>query len=452
MIGQHLSAEMSSNGANLIVGSFLLVAALLLIVILRQRELHILHNSGAAGPGRQTPDCLGREAGEWHREIIQAAMDGFLLLDEKGRIKVANNAYCLMTGYSEEELLSMSISDLVEGHDMRAVDTKQIFEQERFESRHRRRDGSLLNVEVSIRPAGRMMAAFFCDTTWRKLTEEKLFRAKREFLAVMSHELRTPLNGVLGFSELLVTTPLDDEQRSYVQLIRDSGNRLLHIINDILDYSSIEKGDIPMDPGAFHLADLLSQASTLIRECTAKKGLAFQCHVVPGVPETIIGDMRRIQQILVNLLRNAVKFTRRAGISLRVAAVLEGERRLLELSVRDSGVGIPPEALGEVFEPFTQADSTIRRDFDGTGLGLALSRRLADAMGGTITVDSSPGKGSTFTFRLPMRPVPSMPAGQASPEAVGRPGWKPLPELWPGSMTPSANPSSQSSLETPPSF
>lgn len=422
MIGQHLSAEMSSNGVNLIIGSFLLVAALLWIVILRQRELHILHNSGAAGPGRQTPDCLGREAGEWHREIIQAAMDGFLLLDGKGRIKVANKAYCLMTGYSEEELLSMSISDLVAGWEMRAVDTERIFEQERFESRHRRRDGSLLDVEVSIRPAGWMLAAFFRDTCWRKSAEDTLFRAKREFLTVMSHELRTPLNGVLGFSELLITSPLDDEQRSYVQIIRDSGNRLLQTIDDILDYSSIEKGEIPMDPSSFYLVELLSQATTLVRECTSNKGLVFQCDVAPGVPETVIGDMRRIHQIISNLLRNAVKFTSRGHVSLRVAAILEGGERLLEFSVRDSGVGIPPESLGEVFEPFTQADSTIRRDFDGTGLGLALSRRLADAMGGTITVDSSPGKGSTFTFRLPLRPVPPTPAGQASPEAVGGPG------------------------------
>jgi len=253
-----------------------------------------------------------------------------------------------------------------------------------------------------------MMAAFLSDISWRKRTEEKLVRAKNEFLAVMSHELRTPLNGVLGFSELLCTTPLDEEQRSYAQMIRNSGDHLLQIIDDILDYSSIGRGEMPIETTPFDLANLVEGACAPIRESASKKGIQFQREVDPGVPETVIGDMQRIQQVLINLLRNAVKFTPRGLVMLRVATTCEGGERFLEFSVNDSGVGISPKALGEVFKPFTQADSTLHRDFNGTGLGLALSHRLADAMGGTITVDSVPGKGSTFTFSLPIQSVPSV--------------------------------------------
>jgi PAS domain S-box-containing protein len=405
MISQYLLADISSNGANLIAGSFLLFAALLFVVILRQRELHILHGIGTAGAGREGG---AQEPGEWGRDIIQAAMDGFLLVDRRGRIKVVNKAYCRMTGYSEEELLAMCVSDL-EAHEARAIRAKQILAQERFESRHRRKDGSLLDVEVSVRPASGMMAAFLSDISGRKRTEEKLVRAKSEFLAVMSHELRTPLNGVLGFSELLCATPLDEEQLNYAQMIRNSGDHLLQIIDDILDYSCIGRGEMPIKTAPFVLAGLVEVACAPIRESASKKGIQFQCDVDPGVSETVIGDMQRIQQVLSNLLRNAVKFTPRGLVRLRVAAIAEGGERFLEFSVRDSGVGIPPETLGEVFKPFTQADSTLHRDFDGTGLGLALSHRLADAMGGTITVESVPGRGSTFTFRLPIQSVPSAP-------------------------------------------
>lgn len=408
MISQYLLADISSNGVHLIVGSLLFVAALLFVVILRQRKIHILHGLGTAGPGQEGSS---QESGEWHREIIQAAMDGFLLVDRWGRIKVVNKAYCRMTGYSEEELLAMRVSDL-EAQEARAIRAKQIVAQERFESRHRRKDGSLLDVEVSVRPASGMMAAFLSDISWRKRTEDKLIRAKSEFLAVMSHELRTPLNGVLGFSELLCATPLDEEQRSYAQMIRNSGDHLLQIIDDILDYSCIGRGEMPIETIPFVLADLVEVACAPIRESASKKGIQFQCDVDPGVPETVIGDMQRIHQVLNNLLRNAVKFTPRGLVRLRVAAIAEGGERFLQFSVRDSGVGIPPEALGEVFKPFTQADSTLHRDFNGTGLGLALSHRLADAMGGTITVDSAPDKGSTFSFRLPIQSVPATSADE----------------------------------------
>ena len=420
MINQILLADISSNGVHLIAGCFLLFAALLFVVILRQRELQILHGLGTAGPGREGNS---QEPGEWHREIIQAAMDGFLLVDGRGRIRVVNKAYCRMTGYSEEELLAMSVSDL-EAQEARAIRAKQIVAQERFESRHRRKDGSLLDVEVSVRPASGMMAAFLSDISWRKRTEEKLVRAKSEFLAVMSHELRTPLNGVLGFSELLCMTPLDEEQRSYAQMIRNSGDHLLQIIDDILDYSCIGRGEMPIETTPFDLANLVEGACAPIRESASKKGIQFQCEVDPEVPETVIGDMQRIHQVLINLLRNAVKFTPSGLVMLRVATIFEDGERFLEFSVKDSGVGIPPEALGEVFKPFTQADSTLHRDFDGTGLGLALSHRLADAMGGTITVDSVPGKGSTFSFRLPIQSVPPAPADET--RVFSGPGRQPL--------------------------
>jgi len=218
----------------------------------------------------------------------------------------------------------------------------------------------------------------------------------------MSHELRTPLNGVLGFAELLADSRLDDKQKAYSQAITSSGKHLLSVVNDILDFSSMENGTLLIEESSFLIADLLRSAVGIPQNAASEKGLEIRCEKKPGVPERIVGDERRILQILLNLLGNAVKFTEGGSVTLRVAPASGGDRPFLDFSVEDTGIGMSPETLKVLFKPFSQADSTINRRFGGTGLGLAISRRLAEAMGGKITVASLPGQGSTFTFRFPV--------------------------------------------------
>jgi two-component system CheB/CheR fusion protein len=258
---------------------------------------------------------------------------------------------------------------------------------------------------------------------------EKATAAKSEFLAIMSHEMRNPLTGILGFAELLAVTPLTGEQQSCTEAMQESGAHLLSLINDVLDFSSIEKGALAIHPAPFDLAHLVKFSSDIVRKSATDKGLTIHCDVAAGVPKKITGDERRIRQILINLLANAVKFTSDGSVSLRVA----GSGEFLEFSVEDTGLGISSEALARLFKLFTQGDSTINQKYGGTGIGLAVSGRLAEAMGGTISVVSDPGKGTTFTLRLPLE-VPA--GGMASVPShlfIGADGASPSS---PGALTP----------------
>ena len=266
------------------------------------------------------------------------------------------------------------------------------------------------------------IAAHIGETLVRKQAEDKLrattaiaqdlaikaesaTAVKSAFLATMSHELRTPLNGVLGFAELLADTTLDDEQKSFAQTIASSGQHLLAIVNDILDFASIEHGTLAIQAAPLSIGELVEASDVAVRQAAAEKGIGFRCEVAADVPEQIIGDERRIRQVLINLLGNALKFTQSGSVVLRVAPDAEG--RFLDFSVEDTGIGISSETITHLFQPFAQADSKMNRPFGGTGLGLAISRRIAEAMGGTLNVSSIPGKGSTFTFRLPLEIVAS---------------------------------------------
>jgi len=235
------------------------------------------------------------------------------------------------------------------------------------------------------------------------LRAEAASRAKSEFLAVMSHELRSPLNGVLGFAELLSDTPLNDEQKSFVQTITFSGEHLLSVVNDILDYASMEHGPVKIREVPFALSGLVDFCCQTVSTIAAEKGISLRTEIAPGVPEQVPGDERRIRQILINLLSNAVKFTSQGSVVLRIAPAMDGTRGFLDFSVEDTGIGITPETLARLFRPFTQADSKLNRAHGGTGLGLSISKRLAEAMGGALSVTSTPGKGSVFTFRFPLK-------------------------------------------------
>ena len=227
--------------------------------------------------------------------------------------------------------------------------------------------------------------------------------AKSQFLANMSHEVRTPMNGILGMSELLMQTPLNDKQRRYVQTLQKSGQALIQIINDILDISKIEAGKLKLEQIAFDLRQLVTEAQELFSGQAGSKGLRLTTILSEAVGHEYVGDPVRIRQILANLIGNAIKFTAQGQVTVSMTVVDDAVGQTdMCLKVQDTGIGVEPAIQANLFTPFTQADGSTTRKFGGTGLGLAIVKQLAEMMGGTVGVESVPGRGSTFwcTMRL----------------------------------------------------
>jgi signal transduction histidine kinase/DNA-binding response OmpR family regulator len=246
-------------------------------------------------------------------------------------------------------------------------------------------------------------------------------QAKAAFLATMSHEIRTPMNGVLGMTRLLSETPLSNDQRDFVRTIQLSGNSLLAIINDILDYSKIESGRMEVEDEPLRIAEALEESFEIVAERARQKGIELLYQIAPEVPDTIRGDITRLRQVITNLAGNAVKFTEHGEVfvDVRLVRAEEGDEPAeIAFDVRDSGIGIPEDRIPMLFSAFSQVDASTTRKYGGTGLGLAISRRLTELMGGTVTVKSTPGVGSTFTFTIKAHAAAAVEAPFHSLDAV----------------------------------
>ncbi len=364
------------------------------------------------------------------RTLLESAPDAFVIADAQGEIVLVNAQTERLFGYGRHELIGMPVELLVpsrlwpdiprgEGSPALLRHLGMSVELKGF-----RKDGKEFPIEVSLslipNAQGSWVVAEIRDITERKLVERQLVvaqqrseeanRAKSEFLAAMSHEIRTPMNAILGMSDLLSETNLDEEQRQYVQVFRRAGSNLLALINDILDLSKIESGNLELEQTEFELAELVDQSVELVASKAQAKRISLVPHVSGDLETHFLGDPTRLRQVLLNLLGNAVKFTEAGEVSLTVRAARAGANDALEFIVSDTGIGIPEDKLETIFEEFKQADSSTTRKYGGTGLGLAISRRIVNRMGGRLSVTSQVGKGSSFRFVVSLQPLPQRPS------------------------------------------
>jgi signal transduction histidine kinase/DNA-binding NarL/FixJ family response regulator len=356
--------------------------------------------------------------------ILEGMSDGVGLLNADGTMGYINTAVRRMFGFADGEApAGMSIYDLIriqaESGDEVVVDGKVLTIEERVArlrdprgSRFERRLRSGHHIEFTFRPIeGGRTLGLYRDITELKGRQAEIERArdaaeaanqaKSTFLATMSHEIRTPMNGVMGTAELLEREPLAERQKRLVRTIRNSASTLLRIIDDVLDFSKIEAGRMELETAPFQLRALVEGTTETLSVQADSKGLRIVTTVDEGTPDLVEGDATRFRQILFNLIGNAIKFTDIGEIRVTVGAHPSAEGRVrLRLSVADSGIGMTEAQTERLFQPFSQADSSTTRRYGGTGLGLSIVRRLAELMGGSVTVASVPGKGSTFTVTL----------------------------------------------------
>ncbi|MCC5962390.1 MAG: PAS domain S-box protein [Rhodobacteraceae bacterium] len=344
---------------------------------------------------------------------IEALQDGFVLFDAEDRLVLCNDRYravypltapAMVPGARFEDILrkAITVGEIADARG-RAQDWLSERLRQHAEAREpviqRLTDGRVLRIyEMPTGDGGRVgLRVDITEITRARDAAEAANRAKSEFLANMSHEIRTPLNGVLGMADLLADTPLQADQRDMLDTIRDSGWSLLSLLNDILDLARVEAGKLDLDPVPFDLFALVDELGSLHGTNARAKGIGFNLHCALSADLRHIGDETRIRQILHNLLGNAVKFTEAGAVTLKVMPA--GEQTML-FRITDTGIGMSQEQLSRIFRPFEQADAATVRRFGGTGLGMTIVKRLVDIMGGTVTIESAPGKGTSIELRL----------------------------------------------------
>jgi PAS domain S-box-containing protein len=359
---------------------------------------------------------------QYSEALVQTSPVAIATMDLHGTVVGWNPGAERLFGYTQAEAIGRQVGDLVSTPEIREEVEASLREQAHLRetvpgertralTRRGRKDGTVVEVEVSSVPVVVDGAEVGYIAIYHDITEllaarreaEAANEAKSAFLATMSHEIRTPMNAVIGMSGLLLATPLSDEQHEYAEVIRQSGDALLTVINDILDFSKIEAGKLELESRPFDLRECVEGALDLVAARAAEKGLDLAYLIGAETPAAVVGDVTRLRQILLNLLSNAVKFTERGEVVLSVSAGrLDGPPPLHELAftVRDTGIGIPPDRVGRLFQSFSQVDASTTRRYGGTGLGLAISQRLTELMGGRIEVTSEVGRGSEFRFTI----------------------------------------------------
>ena len=395
---------------------------------------------------RRVEIALRESEGQASRLALVASrtQNAVVISDAAGRIEWVNEGFTRLTGYTLPEVLGRVPGHVLQNdetdratvaHIAACVARGEPFQAEIVnQAKHGRRYWLAIDAQPIRDKDGRLtnFIAIESDITERKQAEEELrqaklvaeaaSRAKSEFVANMSHEIRTPMNGVLGMTELLLDSDLTERQRRFAQTIRNSGEALLNIINDILDFSKIEAGRMELDSSPFDVRAVVEETAELLAARAHAKGVELACNIASEVPVGVEGDAGRLRQVLTNLIGNAVKFTESGEVVVAVQRVpspaMDDDACTLEFAVTDTGIGMSAEAKARLFQPFSQADGTTTRRYGGTGLGLAISRQLVELMGGRIALETEPGKGSRFWFRLPLRATAALPEDMAASESL----------------------------------
>jgi PAS domain S-box-containing protein len=352
-------------------------------------------------------------------QLFEASTEAIAFIDEKDRVQRINSQFTAIFGFPAEEVIGRSLDDTIippsRQEEGKAVKTEIRRGRHIFQETVRQcKDGSLLDVSITGMPifiGGKDVGvyAIYRDISGRKQAEQELKKAKEaaeeatqaksSFLANMSHEIRTPLNAIIGLSHLARETQLTPQQLDYQEKIHASAYTLLRLLDDILDFSKIEAGKLDLEKVNFNLKELLERMSSIINVKSNEKDISFSLQVPDSIPEHLRGDALRLEQVLLNLTSNAVKFTSEGKVSVAVELVEDFEQEaLLRFIVSDTGIGMSPEQIKQLFQPFHQADFSITREYGGTGLGLAICRRLLEMMDSDITVQSTLGEGSKFSF------------------------------------------------------
>jgi PAS domain S-box-containing protein len=392
------------------------------------------------------------------------SLDMLAIADFNGYFKRVNPAWQKTLGWSEAEMLSRPYMDFVHPDDRAAtnIEARKLSEQGLellyFENRYFHKDGTLRWLMWTSTPSPEHQTIYGAarDITERKAAEETLAcyareleqsqreledqsarqaqlvkeleiakrraeeatDAKSAFLANMSHEIRTPLNGILGMTTLALQTRLSAEQKEYLTTVKSSAESLTEVINDVLDFSKIEAKRLDLESVELDVRETVGDAAKLLALRAAEKGIELACHVRPDVPQLVLGDAGRLRQVLLNIVGNAVKFTNQGEVVVRCGVeAVDGDRTTLRFEVSDTGIGIAPDKQRQIFQAFTQADSSTTRRYGGTGLGLAIALRLVELMGGRLWVESAEGRGSTFSFTAIFE-TPHAPSASAEPKAL----------------------------------